>query len=270
MDAEVNRGVGNAGFTLTCNHQPMRDDFAPWWGMEAGPETLEMQAAAPFAVSRRVLLGSMLAGCLLLAGCGWFAERWEWNQKLTVEVSTPEGLRSGSAVSHVSWREANALGNYPADYSGEATVVDMGQGRYLFALIGEETKQIAAHTLHAELGEQRSDYEKLFPKIMSFRGLRDVPRDRYPLLVTFTDINDPKTVRKVDPDNLAATFGPGVSLKRITLEITDEGVTEGAMEKVLPWWTEYENKQLDGNRYNKVSSEYPFAKSINRLNFKRD
>jgi hypothetical protein len=59
------------------------------------------------------------------------------------------------------------------------------------------------------------------------RQVRDVPRDKYPLLVTFTDIADPKTVTKVDPDNLAATFGPGVALKRITLEITDEKVTEG-------------------------------------------
>ncbi|MDR4487062.1 MAG: hypothetical protein R3B83_06000 [Nitrospirales bacterium] len=30
---------------------------------------------------------------------------------------------------------------------------------------------------------------------------------------------------------LAATFGPGVSLKRLTLEITDEPVTEGKIEQ---------------------------------------
>ncbi|MCA9468988.1 MAG: hypothetical protein KC643_26590, partial [Nitrospira sp.] len=47
------------------------------------------------------------------------------------------------------------------------------------------------------------------------------------------DLTDPKTVQKVDPENLAATFGPGVELKRITLEITDEPVTEGKVESLL-------------------------------------
>lgn len=40
---------------------------------------------------------------------------------------------------------------------------------------------------------------------------RHCPKD-YPLLVTFTDITDPKAVKKVEPHNLAATFGKGVSL----------------------------------------------------------
>ncbi|MCA9423137.1 MAG: hypothetical protein KC592_19110 [Nitrospira sp.] len=61
-----------------------------------------------------------------------------------------------------------------------------------------------------------------------------IPHDRYPLLVTFSDITDPKTVQQVDPTNQAATFGPGVVLKRITLEITDEPVTEGKIEQILP------------------------------------
>lgn len=190
----------------------------------------------------------MLAGCLPTAGCGWFKERWQWNQKLTVEVNTPNGVRTGSAVSHVYWADANALGNYYASYSGEATFVDIGRGRYLFALLSEGTKQIAAYTLHKELGEQRSAYDKLFPRVMSFRGVRDVPRDRYPMLVTFTDINDPTTVRRVDSDDLAAVFGPGVSLRRITLEITGEKVTDGKVETVLPWLADWGGGMLDGRR----------------------
>jgi hypothetical protein len=52
--------------------------------------------------------------------------------------------------------------------------------------------------------------------------------------VTFTDIIYPTTVKQVNPTNLVASFGPGVSLKRITLEITDEPVTEGKIEQILP------------------------------------
>ena len=54
-----------------------------------------------------------------------------------------------------------------------------------------------------------------------------------PLLVTFSDINDPSSVKKVDPYDLESHFGAGVKLKRITLEITDESVSEGRVEKVL-------------------------------------
>ena len=50
-------------------------------------------------------------------------------------------------------------------------------------------------------------------------------------------------VRAWDPDNLAGTFGPGVLLKRITLEITDEPVTKGKIERVLGWWCDLRKKQ---------------------------
>lgn len=175
----------------------------------------------------------------LLTACNPFPKTWEWNQKLTVEVETPQGVKSGSAVTHVSWQDANALGNYVARYSGEATVVEIAPGRYLFALIGEPTKYIAQYTFHKQFGTSRADYQTLLPEIEKFRGTADVPRDRYPLLVTFSDIADPTTVRKVDPDNLAASFGPGVNLVRITLEITDDKVTTNNAGRILTWLGPY-------------------------------
>ena len=58
----------------------------------------------------------------------------------------------------------------------------------------------------------------------------------FPILVTFTDITKPESVKKVDPANLAASFGPGVKLKTVTLEITSAPVTEGTVETILGWW----------------------------------
>ena len=76
----------------------------------------------------------------------------------------------------------------------------------------------------------------LFRSVLSTSRFKtEIPESQYPLLVTFTDLTDPTTVKAVDPENLAATFGPGVSLKRLTLEITDEPVTEGRIEQVLGW-----------------------------------
>jgi hypothetical protein len=80
-------------------------------------------------------------------------------------------------------------------------------------------------------------------------GTREIPRDDYPMLVTFGDIDDPTSVQRVDPENLAATFGAGVRLKRITLTITDDPLTE-KIEGVLGWYSEYWNNsyRLAGER----------------------
>jgi hypothetical protein len=53
-------------------------------------------------------------------------------------------------------------------------------------------------------------------------------------LVRFGDPNDPEAVERVDPNHLAASFGPGVSLKPATVEITGDPLTTG-IEKKLPW-----------------------------------
>ncbi|MCX8572825.1 MULTISPECIES: hypothetical protein [Hyphomicrobiales] len=176
----------------------------------------------------------MVAVTLLAAACNPFPETWEWNQELTIEVQTPQGLARGSAVTHVSWQEANSVSNYPTTFSGEATVVEVLPGRYLFALMGEDTRYIAMRTFDKEIGGF-SVSPSGFAAMSRARGVRSVPRKFYPLLVTFTDITDPKTVRKVDPDDLAASFGPGVTLKGISLGVTDKKVTEGRVDSVLAW-----------------------------------
>lgn len=193
-----------------------------------------------------IRLAVVVAATVLLAACDLFPKTWQWNQKLTLEVATPQGIRSGSAVTHVSWQDVNAVGNYPSSYSGEATVVEVAPGKYLFALVGEGTRYIALRTFAAESGA--SVTPEGFAAASKVRGIRNVPRDNYPLLVTFTDITDPKTVQKIDPDNLVASFGPGVALKRITLEITDEKVTEGKIETILAWWCKLrmERARLNG------------------------
>lgn len=66
-----------------------------------------------------------------------------------------------------------------------------------------------------------------------------MPEVQYPMLVTFDDIADPASVKLVDPADLAASFGPGVRLKAVTLEVTDEPVTEGRVKGVLGWLPDY-------------------------------
>ena len=80
---------------------------------------------------------------------------------------------------------------------------------------------------------------------MAYRGERleqvgrrgAVPKDRLPRLVTFRDTADPTSVERVDPDDLASTFGPGVRLESVTLEIVDQepGTRGRACGEMVPW-----------------------------------
>lgn len=69
------------------------------------------------------------------------------------------------------------------------------------------------------------------------------------MLVTFGDLADPTSVRLVDANNLAANFGEGVSLKRITVQMTDDPVTTG-IEGRLQWLPKMYSTMLDGQRLN--------------------
>lgn len=213
----------------------------------------------------------VLLACFLLAGC-WYD--YEWRQKLTMVVETPDGDKSGSAVSRVGITESDGPLTFPeargarSSIKGEAVVVEVLPGKYLFALIsGANT--LAQKVFAPELGLDRRpvdmpDLETWAEQLSQMRSRKTVPLDSYPLLVTFNDINDPKTVKKVDPNNLAATFGPGVRLKTITLKITDEPVTEGKVEEALAWWG---NKELLKQIWPKISSE--MRSTLSTVNWKK-
>jgi hypothetical protein len=74
----------------------------------------------------------------------------------------------------------------------------------------------------------------LLYRIRDTRGPIDIPLGALPLLVRFRDLNDPTTVERVDPFDLAGSFGAGVKIKRATIEITNAPVTTG-IEQKLPW-----------------------------------
>ena len=125
-------------------------------------------------------------------------------------------------------------------------MVELPDKRYLFALVRggpfNSGINVIAHNVFSD--KLPSDPRGRYGMLSRLRESRPVPHDMYPMLVTFADINDPASVKKVDPDDLAASFGAGYLLKSITLEITDEKVTEGVVEAVLGWM-EKNNNTLD-------------------------
>jgi len=185
--------------------------------------------------------GLAVAACLL-AGCG---NDVSWHQKVTVTVATPNGEVSGVSVMEVSWSGGipfivgDARGG-GFKLTGEAPVVKLGNGRYLFALLkGMDSKLLYQLRNKDGRGASMKDNSRA---ILGLKEPLVLPVEAYPLLVTFADINDPASVTRVDPDDLAAHFGPGYALSSITLAITDEKVTKGRVEAVLGWF--YETRYL--------------------------
>ncbi len=209
--------------------------------------------------------------CACLAACGFADETPTYRYRLMVEVDTPEGLKTGSSVIEVDTDRGSSAMN-PAGTAlrhkvrGEAVAVDLPDGRVLFALLRSEQDVGYASNIMFQLAPKGSNangdqYLGRYAKMLRMRYEQELPPtlagvnrslrnfSGRPMLVTFADLSDPTSVALVDPDDLAATFGEGVSLRRITVAITEDPVTEGIEER-LGWLPDYYDKMLDGRRIN--------------------
>lgn len=196
-----------------------------------------------------------LLAALSLTGCGSADDVPDYRYRLTVEVETPEGVRSGSSVIEVR----QSLGRSAMDPSGkiiirrvrgEAVMVDLPSGQTLFALLRSEYDADWAANVMQMLAPQRQGqaWEQQFDNMLALEGERVVPRrwprlpggDRpsaYPFLVTFSDLDNPASVELVDPDDLEPVFGDGITLRRITVQLTNDEVTD-RIDRHLGWLRE--------------------------------
>lgn len=225
----------------------------------------------------------------------------DYRYRLTVEVDTPEGMRSGSSVIEVSTMVSGKhaipdSGKIFRKVRGEAVTVDLGQRGFMFALLRSETDvdwakrallSVIKDATPAEIEAERTkdsppnlSFHMQMRQVPSLQGRYDIARhavfirpipkesDRptyYPILVTFADMADPKSVTKIDPDNMAARFGKGVKLKRITVERTDDAVTRG-IEGRLAWLGEYPEPSLNPKH---GPDDWSLAATIKQGDFKR-
>ena len=204
----------------------------------------------------RALFAAFASAALL--GCGFVDETPSYRYRMTVEVDTPEGLKTGSSVIEVATSEgvssANPAGSVViSKVRGQAAAVDLSAGRTLFALLrSEENRDWAKNIMFILAPEGRKDGDRFlgtYANMLAMREKKELPATlgQYnraledfsgrPMLVTFGDLSDPMSVQRVDPDDLAASFGEGVSLRRITVQMTDDPVTMGIEER-LKWLTD--------------------------------
>lgn len=221
---------------------------------------------------RSFALSAVLAPlALLVSGCGP-AEKFRY--KMTVEVETPEGLRTGYAVREMHYRDGGGFmfgeGRPQLQLTGEAVAVDLPNGQILFALLtgrdgnldyaGNGVSAIF-RVMDRDAGSKGGPYE-LWPKVPV---VREPVTDPLPMLVRFRDLNDPKSVERVDAESLDQIFGRGVRLKKITIQATDDNAVM-SIDRRLVWLRGLYNHQLDGHRYN---DSQDLSNGLNLLSFQQ-
>jgi hypothetical protein len=160
-------------------------------------------------MNRRGFIHAIAAfgAALPLAGC--WGSTYEWNQKLTLVVQTPQGEVTGASVIHANFTygQMPMSGNdMSGGYTGEAAVVKVAEGKYLFALLDTPNTTDEYHrVLRTFRDKVPGNREAGFKAIQKLRGAR--PAVPAPLLVSFNDITDPTSVFEVKPDDLASAFG---------------------------------------------------------------
>ncbi len=195
-------------------------------------------------------------------------ETYSWRYKLTVEIDTPEGVKTGSAV-----REVTSI-KYPTELDstsprietklkGEAVVVDLGRRGSVFVLLKGGANESHDHAKYLSQKifsnpPKKSLVEHYKENFDQLKGKAKAVPDKYhSLMVTFKDTTDPKSIKfarsvrrtqkstfvhpeYVTKDNFTELFGEGVVLKNIELELTNESVSWG-IEDILPWLPERKN-----------------------------
>jgi hypothetical protein len=220
----------------------------------------------------RLLLSSLGALIVLgVAGCGLFSRGPEVRYRITIEVDTPQGLRTGSSVWSFQLRRGDLGQSYNPVLRGEAVAVDLPDGKTLYAPLvvqnsaGEVdfgTIGLLPETVLRRVGITR-DYERQVlgdrAKVLQYiadHGSPPIQLDcadeppECPMLVYFSDPAQPSTVQVIPPTDLESTLGKGISLRRMTLQITHDPITTG-IAKRLTWIPKYKSKawSLDGQRH---------------------
>jgi hypothetical protein len=179
-------------------------------------------------------------------------------------VMTPDGMKTGSSVIEVSYSSSPRLlpdgPHVQSTVTGEATYVDLGNGKNLFVLLTNREsgrsgqfderhadfsgaqgplraqslpiKMFGLNWLHQKENQLCRDFE-----LASATQKPEIPFGNLPTLVTFMNINDPASVKVVQPDQVARKLGLGYKLVKTTVQGTTEK-PEKKIEKVLLWLPE--------------------------------
>jgi hypothetical protein len=200
------------------------------------------------------VVGLIAAGIVALIAIYELGYTQRYRYRLTLEVAVGDEVKVGSGVIEVVDRLDFVPGRplkYTTTFIGEAVHVDLGARGKLFVLVKSadpfDAGWLASKAFFATpTSASREEHEQRFELIKRWaaqRATAELHPKRLPTLVTFKNIDDPSSVVGVDPEDLTAAFGPGVQLRRASVQLTTDPVTTG-IGQVLPWLDEIKRKRI--------------------------
>jgi hypothetical protein len=213
-------------------------------------------------------LRKFLIGVLVIVGLGYGFLKLNYptctfRYKLTAEVMTPDGLKTGSSVIEVSYRDFFSLSGVPnlmMSARGEAVFVPLDKKRLFVVTLtstasGRGQRNDFSYNYPAELVKGPLDLYALPLKVLNVSWIKNdeweldrqiakrrnernkiaAPFENLPTLVVFEDITNSDSVVVVQPNKLDEALGPGFALQNVWLELSDDLPTQSKMV-VFPWW----------------------------------
>ena len=200
-------------------------------------------------LARKMII--FISAFALIAFAGWvYLSRPHHKYRLTVEVETPNGMKSATHVMAV-FKDKLSIGGIGGGTAlqADALFINVHDNRNLIALLA-----------HGPYAENPNEMNQLAMDAFAAQGkkvdFRDIPQltgtvpimgKLVPTLATFTDINDPKSAQVIAPDSLEAWFGSGYRLRHLSLQMIPVGLwpfdyggvlgepVTRALHKALPW-----------------------------------
>jgi hypothetical protein len=212
----------------------------------------------------KVLFLSVFCAVLLLSGCGGRSASYRY--KLTLSLNTPDGVKTGFNVVELTYFNVSIpMRGTMHTTHGQGIYIDVGPGRRPLIALLDHIRRVSEACQNGVCNfplwsedEPGWIIAKACLSVKEFNemnnangrgvvdGIARIAQECHqpipltptvgdlPQLITFLNVNDPASVMAVDPANLAASLGPGVTWRSITIQTTDEPLTKD-IDEHLSW-----------------------------------